>query len=259
MEWDRVQVQRAALDTGEVENVIQQREQSIGGVGEFSRATDTRAAPTRDRCRAQARSCPGSRSSACAARGSSSPGLALRPVRRLRRIPRRPRLPRRVLGAVMSLYVDTEPPPRMGLSWISMVRPLSRFRSTRRGWNLRAWAIRSAICTAGSPGPSSPRSATTRTNSSKGCPTRAKSGASRSDVERPAVPGGQAQLAVERHQALPHALQRGLQQRRLLRHLRLAAPRHLEQPRVLQRRGGLAGQRGEQARLGLGVRVDLLV
>ena len=81
------------------------------------------------------------------------------------------------LCAVMSLYVDTKPPPRMGLSWISMIRPLGSSRSIRRGWNWRAWAIRSAVCAAGSPGPNSPRSATMRTNSSRGRPTHAKSGA----------------------------------------------------------------------------------
>ena len=79
------------------------------------------------------------------------------------------------------------------------------------------------------------------------------------EVERPAVPGGQAHLAVERQQPLPHALQRGLQQRRLGRDLRLAVPRHLEQPRVLRRRGGLAGERSEPARLRLGVGVNPLV
>ena len=162
------------------------------------------------------------------------------------------------LCAVMSLYVATKPPPRMGLSWISRTRPSGSSCSIRRGWNWRAWAIRSAIRASGSrailaalrdradellEGPPHPRGVRREPH----------------DVGHAAVPRGEAQLAVEGHQALPHALQRGLQQRRLLRHLRLAAPRHLEQPRVLQRRGGLAGQGGEQARLGLGVRVDPLV
>ena len=163
------------------------------------------------------------------------------------------------LCAVMSLYVDTKPPPRMGLSWISMIRPSGSSRSTRRGWNLRAWAIRSAICAAGSPGPILAALGDHADELLEGPPHPREVRREPHDVERPAVPGGQAQLAVEGHQALPHALQRGLQQRRLLRDLRLAAPRHLEQPRVLQRRGGLAGERGEQARLGLGVRVDALV
>ena len=83
------------------------------------------------------------------------------------------------LCTVMSLYVDTKPPPRMGLSWTSMMRPLDSSRSTRRGWNVRAWATRSAVCAAGSPGPYSPRSATTRQNSSKGRPIHAKSGVTR--------------------------------------------------------------------------------
>ena len=163
------------------------------------------------------------------------------------------------LCAVMSLYVDTKPPPRMGLSWTSMMRPLDSARSTRRGWNVRASATRSAICAAGSPGPYSPRSATTRQNSSKGRPIHAKSGVTPHDVERAAVPRGQAQLAVEGQQALPHALQRGLEQRRLVRDLGLAPPRRVEQLRVLQRDGRLAGERGHQPDVRVRVRVRLRV
>ena len=83
------------------------------------------------------------------------------------------------LCAVMSLYVDTKPPPRMGLSWISRTRWLGAAISIRLGWNWRALATRSAACAAGSPGPYTPRSATMRRNSSRGRPTHPMSSASR--------------------------------------------------------------------------------
>jgi hypothetical protein len=79
------------------------------------------------------------------------------------------------------------------------------------------------------------------------------------EVEQPRVAAGQAQIAVEGHQALADVLQRGLQHRGLLRQLALSLLGHLEQANVVQRDGRLSGERGHQADVRVGVRVRMLV
>jgi hypothetical protein len=79
------------------------------------------------------------------------------------------------------------------------------------------------------------------------------------EVEQPCVAAGQAQIAVEGHQALADVLQRGLQHRGFLRQLALSLLGHLEQANVVQRDGRLSGERGHQPDVLVGVRVRLHV
>ena len=79
------------------------------------------------------------------------------------------------------------------------------------------------------------------------------------EVEQPRVAAGQAEIAVEGHQALADVLERGLQHRGLLRQLALSPLGHLEQARVVQRDGRLSGERGHQPDVLVGVRVRLHV
>ena len=88
VEGDCVQLQLARLDLGEVEDVVDDRQQRLGRTPGPSRGT--RAARAGGRCPAPARSCRGCRSWACGSRGScwpgtrSWPGWPPRPPRRSR-------------------------------------------------------------------------------------------------------------------------------------------------------------------------------